>query len=103
MNKLTELLTNREGDSHLHTNWTDGENTIDEMIKSANTCGLKWINFSEHNRKNSKYSYKEFCDEITEKSNKYKVRFHFFPAMSIISIKFTFQKISSSVYSKYHR
>ena len=72
MNKLTELLTNREGDSHLHTNWTDGENTIDEMIKSANTCGLKWINFSEHNRKNSKYSYKEFCDEITEKSNKYK-------------------------------
>ena len=72
MDKLTELLTNREGDSHLHTNWTDGENTIDEMIKAANTCGLKWINFSEHNRKNSKYSYKKFCDEIIEKSIQYK-------------------------------
>ena len=72
MDKLTELLTNREGDSHLHTNWTDGENTIDEMIKAANNCGLKWINFSEHNRKNSQYSYKKFCDEIMKKSIQYK-------------------------------
>ena len=69
---LTNLLINRGGDSHLHTNWTDGENTIDEMIRAAQTSGLKWIIFSEHNRKNSDYSYKEFCKEIQAKSNLYK-------------------------------
>ena len=69
---LTKLLIKRGGDSHLHTNWTDGDNTIDEMIRAGQTSGLKWIIFSEHNRENSEYSYKEFCKEIQDKSNKYK-------------------------------
>ena len=72
MENLIELLINKEGDSHLHTNWTDGENTIDEMINAAYTSGLKWIIFSEHNRENSEYSYKRFHDEIVDKSIKYK-------------------------------
>ena len=72
MKNLTKLLINRGGDSHLHTNWTDGENTVDEMIRAAQTSGLKWIIFSEHNRKNSEYSYKEFCKEIEAKSRIYK-------------------------------
>ena len=72
MENLFELLINKEGDSHLHTNWTDGENTIEEMIQAAYTSGLKWIVFSEHNRENSEYSYKKFHDEIIKKSMKYK-------------------------------
>ena len=72
LKNFTKLLINREGDSHLHTNWTDGENTIDEMIRAAQSSGLKWIIFSEHNRKNSDYSYREFCREIQIKSSKYK-------------------------------
>ena len=48
-----ELICNRKGDSHLHTNWTDGKDSIYEMIKTASKINLKWINFSEHNRKNS--------------------------------------------------
>ena len=42
------------------------------MIQAANISDLKWIMFSEHNRKDSEYSYKKFSDEILEKSNKYK-------------------------------
>ena len=59
-----DLICERNGDSHLHTNWTDGKDSIFEMIKTASFLNLKWINFSEHNRKNSFYSYKEFHDKI---------------------------------------
>ena len=68
LKNIKELLNNKQGDSHLHTNWTDGLNSIEEMIKSSNKIDLKWIIFSEHNRENSEYSYKSFAEEIKEKS-----------------------------------
>ena len=59
-----KLICNRSGDSHLHTNWTDGDNSIDEMIEAATLLNFEWIIFSEHNREDSIYSYKEFINEI---------------------------------------
>tara|TARA_Y100001933_G_scaffold259435_1_gene309330 strand:- start:959 stop:1687 length:729 start_codon:yes stop_codon:yes gene_type:complete len=66
-----KLICNRKGDSHIHTNWTDGNDSIDEMIKSASLLNLEWIIFSEHNREDSFYSYKEFINDVhTTKVNK---------------------------------
>ena len=72
MKDFNQLLINKLGDSHLHTNWTDGQNTIHEMIDIASRIGLKWIMFSEHNRQDSAYSYKSFSHEIRNKSYYFK-------------------------------
>lgn len=69
---FNQLLKNKLGDSHLHTNWTDGENTIREMMDIACKIGLEWIMFSEHNREKSDYSYSSFIDEIIEQSSFFK-------------------------------
>ena len=66
-----KLIRDRKGDAHLHTNWTDGADTIEEMIISANSVNLEWILFSEHNRKNSEYSYSSFFSDIKKFSSKY--------------------------------
>jgi putative hydrolase len=51
-------------DMHMHTNWTDGENTSKEMIKISNKKKLKYIFFSEHSRKHSGQWFNQFADEI---------------------------------------
>ena len=71
MTQLYKLIGERKGDAHLHTNWTDGVDTIEEMIKSGTSLNLDWILFSEHNRKNSEYSYSSFFFNIKKFSNSY--------------------------------
>jgi putative hydrolase len=50
-------------DFHMHTNWTDGENSSLEMYQEAVRCGLKTILFSEHARKSSDW-FGKFAKEI---------------------------------------
>ena len=54
----------------MHTNWTDGRNSVNEMIIAAMSAGLEWIMFSEHNRSDSRYSYKSFIEEIEQSAKK---------------------------------
>ncbi len=51
-------------DLHIHTNWTDGENTVDEMYEEAENKKLEAIFFSEHSRKDSGEWFYKFCNEI---------------------------------------
>lgn len=46
------------GDWHLHTNYTDGENTVEEYCEQAVKNGLKLLVFSEHVRRELIYSYR---------------------------------------------
>ena len=69
--KSQKIILRSMGDAHLHTNWTDGEDSIEEMIKRACDLNLKWILFSEHNRRDSEYSYKSFYDDIKNIQKKY--------------------------------
>ncbi len=50
-------------DMHIHTVWTDGENTSVEMLDVAVEKGLRMIAFTDHVRKNSSYC-KDFVGEI---------------------------------------
>ncbi len=51
-------------DYHLHTSWTDGNNTSLEMYNSAVDAGLESILFSEHARKSSGDWFLDFAKEI---------------------------------------
>ena len=51
-------------DHHLHTNWTDGKNTVNQMYNFYNTKKFESILFSEHSRKKSGSWFKKFCMEI---------------------------------------
>jgi DNA polymerase (family 10) len=41
-------LNDLKGDLHAHTNWSDGRNTLEEMIKAAHKRGLKYLAITEH-------------------------------------------------------
>lgn len=56
-------------DFHVHTNWTDGINTIDENINEAITNNLDNIGFSDHIRKSSIY-FEEYYKYIKGLKNK---------------------------------
>jgi len=51
-------------DLHLHTNWTDGEDTVKQMHKEAVSKGCTHILFSEHSRKTSGVWFNKFANEV---------------------------------------
>ena len=58
-------------DKHIHTNWTDGEATVLEMVKKAEQIGLTQIAFTEHVRSDSTYfdAYLKEVHGAAEKSS----------------------------------
>ncbi len=51
-------------DLHLHTNWTDGKNSVSQMYEAACKKGLKKILFSEHARCSSVNWFSKFAKEV---------------------------------------
>ena len=49
-NRLPRLieLKDLKGDLHSHTSWSDGRNTLEEMIQGAKKRGLKYLAVTEH-------------------------------------------------------
>ena len=49
-NKLPHLIEVKDlkGDLHVHSNWTDGNNTIEEMAKTAQKRGYQYIAICDH-------------------------------------------------------
>lgn len=47
---LPKLITTKDinGVFHLHTKWSDGENTLEEMARKAEELKLKFISFNDH-------------------------------------------------------
>ncbi|MFH1199208.1 MAG: PHP domain-containing protein [Candidatus Omnitrophota bacterium] len=43
-------LKDLKGDLHAHSNWSDGENTIEEMAISAQKLGLSYIAITDHSQ-----------------------------------------------------
>lgn len=57
-------------DNHLHTNFSDGTNSPDEMIRAALSLGIQQITFTDHVRANSTW-VDRYIDEIHRLSEKY--------------------------------
>ena len=51
-------------DFHLHTSWTDGANSVEEMHARAEEIGLETVLFSEHARKSSGDWFSSFANEV---------------------------------------
>ncbi len=59
------------GDWHMHTAYTDGENTVMEMCEQAVKNNLKLIAFTEHVRKELDYDFDEFLRDINNARKKF--------------------------------
>jgi putative hydrolase len=68
MNYEEHLMT---GEWHVHTNFTDGKNTVHEYCKKANELGLPLIAFTEHVRKRLTYNFDDFTNEIENARKEY--------------------------------
>jgi putative hydrolase len=51
-------------DFHIHTNWTDGLHSVQEMYEAACQLNLECILFSEHARKSSISWFRSFASEV---------------------------------------
>lgn len=51
-NKIPKLINygDIKGDLQVQTNWTDGENSIEEMAESAKSAGLEYIAITDHTK-----------------------------------------------------
>ena len=59
-NKLPKI------DSHIHTNWTDGKNSISEIYEKAQYLMLERIVFTEHSSKTSESWFNKFADNVNK-------------------------------------
>jgi DNA polymerase (family 10)/putative hydrolase len=59
------------GDFHVHTNYTDGKNTIIEYCQKARQNNLKVIAFTEHVRKDITYNYEVFLYDVLQAKKEY--------------------------------
>jgi DNA polymerase (family 10) len=48
--RLPDLVAREDirGDLHVHTNWTDGHDSLQAMVEAAKTMGYEWIGISDH-------------------------------------------------------
>jgi DNA polymerase (family X) len=47
--KIVQLEDVR-GDLHMHTTWTDGKYTTEEMVEAARKCGYKYVAITDHSK-----------------------------------------------------
>ncbi|MBU0899139.1 MAG: PHP domain-containing protein [Nanoarchaeota archaeon] len=70
--KYKEYLEN--GLWHVHTNYTDGKNTVFEMCQKAQEKGFPAIIFAEHVRKTLNYNFDDFLSDIAKASDKLDIK-----------------------------
>lgn len=51
-------------DCHVHTNWTDGEGSVQDVYLSAVNAGLSTVLYSEHSRKSSVDWFHRFAKQV---------------------------------------
>jgi len=51
--ELPSLITDRDirGDLHMHTNWSDGRDSLDEMIAAARELGYEYVAITDHSER----------------------------------------------------
>jgi len=59
------------GEWHIHTNYTDGANSIDDYCKRAVELGIPLIAFTEHVRRNLRYDFSSYLDDIERAKDLY--------------------------------
>ena len=74
--RIFENLLNRKippFDLHVHTNWTDGKNSVNEILQAADKIGLINIFFSDSRRDSANW-FLNFKKEVQINNNKFKCK-----------------------------
>lgn len=75
--KMRQFNTlNSRIDMHMHTTWTDGKNSMQEMVSKAIENGLSQIAITEHIREQSNY-YSDYISEAQAIKKKASIDFFF--------------------------
>ena len=69
LEQFEALTSNDKYLFHLHTNYTDGLNSIEDYFCYASRKKFKTIVFTEHVRENMKYNFDDFYNEIKRIEN----------------------------------
>jgi putative hydrolase len=69
--KYADLLL--KGEWHIHTNYTDGENSVYEYCEKAVEKNIPLIAFTEHVRKNLTYDFNKFLEDIEDSRGEFDV------------------------------
>jgi putative hydrolase len=72
LNNVNKVLSQKKCpkvDLHNHTTWTDGKNTVKEMVETAKKKKIEHIFFSEHTRISSGHWFDNFYDEVKNSSD----------------------------------
>jgi DNA polymerase (family 10)/putative hydrolase len=64
----------KTGAWHIHTNFTDGKNSVFEYCEKAKELGIPLIGFTEHVRKKIEYNFKSLKKEIEEAKKKFNLK-----------------------------
>ena len=59
------------GQWHIHTNYTDGDNSVDNYCRQAIASKIPLVVFSEHVRRNLNYDFHSWLSEIKQARRKY--------------------------------
>jgi len=59
------------GEWHVHTNYTDGRNSVDELCKKAQSIEIPLVAFTEHVRKDLTYDFSSFLNDVDRAKEQY--------------------------------
>jgi DNA polymerase (family 10)/putative hydrolase len=59
------------GEWHIHTNYTDGKNSVHQYCKKAAKLGLSLVAFTEHVRRDLTYNFDNFTKEVESARKEY--------------------------------
>ena len=59
------------GEWHIHTNYTDGKNSVFDYCQAAINLGLPLLSFTEHVRKNLTYDFDSLLNDIEKAKKKF--------------------------------
>lgn len=85
-------MLNLQGDFHTHTKYSDGKGTIEQNIQNAAKSGLKAVAITDHGLKRiarglSRKNFEKIRKEISDLSDKYKIKVLFGVEANIVSSK----------------
>src|ERR1700720_357527 len=61
-------------DYHIHTTFSDGKNSVDEIAKFCKKLGLQEIAITDHVRKNLTYNFSDLLTDIKHAEKKYGIK-----------------------------
>ena len=71
LEKFKDLTSNENYLFHLHTNYTDGLNSIEDYFRYASKNKFETIVFTEHVRKKISYNFEDYFSEIRRTETKF--------------------------------